>query len=89
MIELCRRGVQIVLKHILNLQGRVGAVLAVADGFQVLAQVAAHKAFGTCYKNFHAFLSASISFSAFWTYSVVRIFLTVPSTSRRLVLWLV
>ena len=85
-----RRGrVKVILEHVLDLQSGVGAVFAVADGLQVFAEVAPYEAFCPGNENFHAFFSASISFSAFWTYSVVRIFLTVPSTSRRFVLWLV
>ena len=81
--------VKVVLKHLIHGQGRAGTVLAVAEVLQIFAEVAAHKALGAGHENFHAFFSASISFSALRTYSVVRIFLTVPSTSRRFVLWLV
>ena len=88
-VQLCGRRVKVVRKHFLNRQRREGAIFAVADVLQIFAEVAAHKAFCPCYKDFHAFFSASISFRAFCTYSVVKIFFTVPSTSRRFVLWLV
>ena len=88
-VQLCGGRVKVVLKHLIHGQGRAGAVLAIAEVLQIFAEVAAHKALGAGHENFHAFFSASISFSALRTYSVVRIFLTVPSTSRRFVLWLV
>ena len=66
MVQLCRGRVEVILKHVLDLQSGAGAVFAVADGLQVLAEIAPHKAFGTGHKDFHAF-SASISFSAFRT----------------------
>ena len=66
MVQLCGGRVEVILKHVLNLQGGAGTVLAVADSLQVLAEIAPHKAFGTGHKDLHAF-SASISFRAFRT----------------------
>ena len=85
-IQQRRSRVQVILKNISNVQGRAGAVFAIADIFQVFAQIAPDKPLCPGDKNVHALPA---SFSASWMYSVVMIFLMVPSTSKRRVLWLV
>ena len=91
-VQFSRGGIQIILENFFDLQIRAGFVFPVPDIFQVVHQCGAHHAFGTRYKNIHwqqLHQSLEIPFNAFCTYSVVRIFFTVPSTSKRVVLWLV
>ena len=80
-------GVDIELHDLVN-EDFAGAVLPFLNVAKIAYQVLTHESLGAGNQNFH-FLSFSHALSASRTYSVVRILRTVPSTSRRTVLWLV
>ena len=48
LVQLLRRGIQIIFVDFFNMQCRAGLVLAVPDVFQVVAQGGSHHALGTC-----------------------------------------